>query len=474
MRAERLSCESCGEGLNPLMRTCPRCGKEITPKRSPSSEVPNIVSAATSESGKEVRPSSALPQPGRAKMPEPPPVSPEPPPPFIPAPRRPVIPKTIPLVPAQDFVYLSPGEKLPRLPRFTQHQMILFAAGFGLVIFGVIIALLLWNQHRREQARLAENRATEQSLLKPASPPLSATDPALNPNPLPLDDKALAETVRTALAVYNPVAAATRYKFQVQDGIVTLDGYAFNQPEKDGAENVIRAIAGIKMLCSNLVISPTVTLPPVMSPISDVQARRFDDALLKLLQNQNPEQAAGQQPEPPRPGAASDPQREAERERREQELARSREEEAALRRQETERLQREAAEYERRQEEQRRAEAERRARAAQARAEAGALRSGTVAWSGLVDGVDEIIISGSSASVRHLSGDPAREARVSFSAPIPRAPVTVKLISSTGRGPISIVQEPSAANGYTTIVRVDDSSKGGDKRYEFTLRWSAQ
>src|SRR5581483_5120024 len=207
---------------------------------------------------------------------------------------------------------------------------------------------------------------------------------------------------------------------------------------------------------------------------SDVQARRFDDALLKLLQNQNPEQAAGQQPEPPRPGAASDPQREAERERREQELARSREEEAALRRQETERLQREAAEYERRQEEQRRAEAERRARAEQARAEAGALRSGTVAWSGLVDGVDEIIISGSSASVRHLSGDPAREARVSFSAPIPRAPVTVKLISSTGRGPISIVQEPSAANGYTTIVRVDDSSKGGDKRYEFTLRWSAQ
>ncbi|MBL8190635.1 MAG: hypothetical protein JNK38_21630, partial [Acidobacteria bacterium] len=114
----------------------------------------------------------------------------------------------------------------------------------------------------------------------------------------------------------------------------------------------------------------------------------------------------------------------------------------------------------------------RRARAEQARIDAATLRYGTIAWSGIVDGVDEIILSGSSASVRHLSGNLPREARASFSAAIPRSPIEVKLIWVTGRGTVDIVQQPSAANGYTTIIRIDDSQKGGDKRYEFTLRWS--
>jgi hypothetical protein len=88
--------------------------------------------------------------------------------------------------------------------------------------------------------------------------------------------------------------------------------------------------------------------------------------------------------------------------------------------------------------------------------------------------VDEVVISGSSASVRHVNGNPPREVKASFSAPIPRSPVKVALISANGRGSISVVQQPSAANGYATIVRIDDSDKGGEKRYEFTLRWSAQ
>jgi hypothetical protein len=91
-----------------------------------------------------------------------------------------------------------------------------------------------------------------------------------------------------------------------------------------------------------------------------------------------------------------------------------------------------------------------------------------------VDGVDEIVISGSSASVRHVSGEAVREARASFSAAVPHAPVGVKLVSTNGRGAIRIVQEPDAANGYTTIVRVDDSANGGAKLHQFTLRWAAQ
>ena len=54
-----------------------------------------------------------------------------------------------------------------------------------------IIALLLWNQHHREQTRLAEIRAMEQSLLRAAPTPLPAIDPVPNPSPPLLDDKAL-------------------------------------------------------------------------------------------------------------------------------------------------------------------------------------------------------------------------------------------------------------------------------------------
>ncbi|HMX24703.1 MAG TPA: hypothetical protein PKC13_03680, partial [Blastocatellia bacterium] len=174
----------------------------------------------------------------------------------------------------------------------------------------------------------------------------------------------------------------------------------------------------------------------------------------------------------PTPTPTPDPQREAERLRREQLAAKQREEDAATRKAAEEKLKREAEEYEKRLEEQRRVEAERRARAEQARTEAASLRYGTIAWNGIVDGTDEIIFSGSSASVRHLNGNPPREIRASFSAPMPRSPMEVKLIWLSGRGFIDIIQQPSAANGYTTIVRVDDSAKGGDKRYEFTLRWS--
>ena len=89
-----------------------------------------------------------------------------------------------------------------------------------------------------------------------------------------------------------------------------------------------------------------------------------------------------------------------------------------------------------------------------------------------VDGIDEIVITGGSASVRHVSGAPPREVKTSFSAPVPRSPGNVKLLSVNGRGAISIIQEPSPANGYTTIVRIDDSARGGEKLHQFTLRWS--
>jgi hypothetical protein len=369
--------------------------------------------------------------------------------------------------PAINTVFLSPGDERRRFPLFTKAQWTLIAIGVGLLALLLVIAYLLWRQ--QQQRDLAQSLS-----LTPTAQPTPNASPTLEPSPTPTpsDDQALYESIKTQLMAYNPLGFS-RYSFEVKDGIVTVNGEAEHQPEKDGVENVLKLITGVKAVINNLKVKPDESFPPVK--LNMAEAKILDEAMRREFESRT--QAASVDP-PGQPSQANQmrqsPQTDAQREARERAAAKLREEEAAMRKAAEEKLRREAEEYERRQEELRRAEAERRARAEQARLEASALRSGTVAWSGMVDGVEEVVISGASASVRHLSGNPPREVKASFSAPIPRSPVSVSLISANGRGSISIVQQPSAANGYTAIVRIDDSAKGGEKRYEFTLRWSAQ
>jgi hypothetical protein len=361
--------------------------------------------------------------------------------------------------PSQNFVLLSPNETKRRFPLFNRAQLTLIAVGVGLILLTLIVGLLLWRQHRRETFRSA-NVAAATTKSEPAASPTPSPSPAPTPA---TDDQAMLETVKSALMAYNPLGFA-RYKFEIKEGIVTLNGEAEHQPEKDGAENVVRLLAGVKSVVNNLQVKPGPAGEPVK--VNLAEAKLLDDALTRQIQEKENQPASfAAQPTP-------DPLREAERQRREQLAAKQREEDAALRKAAEEKLKREAEDYEQRLEDLRRKDAERRARAEQAKTDAASLRYGTIAWNGIVDGVDEIIFSGSSASVRHLNGNQPREIRASFSAPMPHSPVDVKLIWLNGRGLIDIIQQPSATNGYTTIVRIDDSTKGGDKRYEFTLRWS--
>lgn len=361
----------------------------------------------------------------------------------------------------QNFVLLSPNDEQRRFPLFTRSQLSLIAVGAALLLLAVIVGVLLWRQQRNNVASIA-NAAAAQAPAAMAAMPDANLIPAASPTPG--DDAALFESVKTALMAYNPLGFP-RYSFEIKEGVVTLNGEAEHQPEKDGAENVVRLLVGVKSVVNNLQLKPGANTEPVRLNLAE--AKLLDEAMRRQLQEIQPAAV-----ETKVAATMPDAQREAERLRREQLAAKQREEETALRLAAEEKLKREAEAYEKRLEEMRRAEADRRARAEQARIDAATLRYGTVAWSGVVDGVDEIVISGSSASVRHVSGNIPREARASFSATIPRSPVEMKLIWVTGRGAVDIVQHPTAANGFTTIIRIDDSQKGGDKRYEFTLRWS--
>jgi hypothetical protein len=476
MVSEEILCSGCGITLRPFMRLCPRCGTvrdEATPIKIPASvqaEEAGAIAIPASTSGNFFKLVSEAPEPEIDSQPDSQ-LNGQPNGQDDAEQKTEVIPFDVVrlqktrtpdelFAPPQDLVFLSPNEDKRRFPLFTAAQKTMVVIGAGLLLLMLVIAYLLWRQQQRD---LSKNSNAGITITQP-QPSVAPTLP-LTPAPSPVDDAALGESIKTALMAYNPLGFS-RYKFEVKEGVVTIDGEAEHQPEKDGVDNVVRLIAGVKSVVNNLKVKPESLMPwpPLDSPpvkLNSAEAKILDEAMQRQLRLA--EQATGR---------SAAPESEAQREARERAAAKQREEEAASRKAAEERLRREAEEFEKRQEELRRAEAERRGRAEQARLDANALRSGTIAWSGLVDGVDEIVIGGSSVSVRHVDGAPPRDVKTSLSAPVPRAPVSVKLISINGRGPISITQTPSAANGYTTIVRIDDSGKGGDKLYQFTLRWS--
>ena len=470
MASDAILCAGCGITLRPFMKICPRCGavrEDATPIAVPTPEAPASAGAASASSPPDFLrtvATAASAQPMAAPAADEVEAKTE----VIPFDRVRLQQKTPAdeqFAPPQDIVFLSPNDTVRRFPLLTAAQKTLIAIGIGLLILLGVIAWLLWRQQRRDAAQGAAPAVT--IAAAPAATP--SVDPS--PTPTPVDDALIAQSVRAALMAYSPLGFG-RFRFEVREGVVTIDGEAEHQPEKDGVDNVLKLVVGVKSVVNNLKVRPEgpglwpgAGAPPVK--LNTAEARILDEAMQRQMRLA--EQATGGASPVP---AQSEAVREAERLRREQAAARLREEEAAMRRAAEEKLRREAEEYEKRQEEMRRAEAERRARAEQARLDANVLRSGTVAWSGNVDGIDEIVITGGSASVRHVSGAPPREVKTSFSAPVPRSPVNVKLLSVNGRGAISIIQEPSPANGYTTIVRIDDSARGGEKLHQFTLRWS--
>jgi hypothetical protein len=481
MASDTVLCQGCGITLRPFMQRCPRCGAEREPAAEPQAEPAGPTPShliATQPPDFVVAPEPAEPAP-----PAPPPAPPWPVRPAVIAVddvrRRALRQETpaLPFVPPQDAIFVSPPDEVRRFPLFTRAQIMLMLAGLGLVIFGLLIGYLLWSREQRDASVSLSGPGLARQPLPAVVPPVAAPPLDLNETPAPalsIDDQVLFEEAKKVLAAYNPRGFA-RYQFTVKDGIVTLNGEADHQPEKDGATNVLRLLSGAKSVVNNLIVKSESGLP---TPTPDMLALLATPTPAPALANTEasltpPGQSAPESARPQPDAALLEAQRlqQLENERLQRELLAARQREADLQRQ------READEAARRQQQedaQRAAVAKPPPPARPARAPAENLRSGTVAWSGVVDGVDEIVISGSSAAVRHVSGGVIRDVRASFSVSVPRAPVSVKLLSQSGRGSIQIVQQPAAANGYTTIVRIDDSANGGGHPHQFTLRWLAE
>jgi hypothetical protein len=101
----------------------------------------------------------------------------------------------------------------------------------------------------------------------------------------------------------------------------------------------------------------------------------------------------------------------------------------------------------------------------------GGYGAGALEWRGAVDDVVEIRVQGRRVDYVTRSGATARDVQSRVSgAGLPERDVTVALRNTQGRGNVWVAQQPSARNGYTAIIRVQDS-QGGFGYYDFQATW---
>lgn len=109
---------------------------------------------------------------------------------------------------------------------------------------------------------------------------------------------------------------------------------------------------------------------------------------------------------------------------------------------------------------------------APARLPAGAPRGGVGEWSGTVLGSAIIELSGRNQSVAG-SAPSLRSAHLSLDNGLPQAPSIVRVNKKKGRGQVTVVQQPSAANKYTARVQIGNGKDTAPENYVFDLTWEA-
>jgi hypothetical protein len=70
-----------------------------------------------------------------------------------------------------------------------------------------------------------------------------------------------------------------------------------------------------------------------------------------------------------------------------------------------------------------------------------------------------------------LAGQPVTDQKVQFSGPVPSGDgIFWAVEKKSGRGKVGIAEQPSASNGNTLLVRIEDPSRGAGK-YVFRIKW---
>jgi hypothetical protein len=94
-------------------------------------------------------------------------------------------------------------------------------------------------------------------------------------------------------------------------------------------------------------------------------------------------------------------------------------------------------------------------------------------WSGQVDREVQITMRGRDVWTSGADRDDQRFNRVRVASALPQTDGYVRVQSVDGRGEVAVVQQPTARNGFTTVVRVRDRGAGADT-YRITAYWDSR
>jgi len=89
----------------------------------------------------------------------------------------------------------------------------------------------------------------------------------------------------------------------------------------------------------------------------------------------------------------------------------------------------------------------------------------------VVDDVAQVDIHGATATLRTLSGQPARWRRFECTSPLPPNPANFRFSGVDGRGRQDLVRDPR--NGGDAVVQIEDK-QGGSEGYTFDITWEGR
>lgn len=91
-------------------------------------------------------------------------------------------------------------------------------------------------------------------------------------------------------------------------------------------------------------------------------------------------------------------------------------------------------------------------------------------WNGRVDREVQIVMRGGNVWTNDIGQTEPGRARSRTFGVLPREDGQVMVQVQNGRGDVDVIQQPTARNGYTTIVRIRDPRSGADN-YRLTAYW---
>ncbi|MEQ1606019.1 MAG: hypothetical protein ABL999_14240 [Pyrinomonadaceae bacterium] len=99
------------------------------------------------------------------------------------------------------------------------------------------------------------------------------------------------------------------------------------------------------------------------------------------------------------------------------------------------------------------------------------VENGTATWSGRVDDRANIVIRGNAIYAENVSGNGVQTTYQNMDGSLPRRNSTITVQKSSGRGDVTVIQQPNRSNNFTAIIQVADT-KGGSGDYKLDFSWT--